>query len=168
MTRSQLEKFNDFTNITALKHLILSHNDIRSLSASDLASYPNLETLDVSFNMIRHISGNGNLRNLRTLDISKNSISTWEALGSIAEKMNGLTSLDFRFNPISTRKGHRVYALQKLPQLLNLNGLPRQDIPEKSLVARQANLGNLISATNLTILELDGCNLWDLSLLPET
>lgn len=66
------------SGVEELRHLILSRNNIKNISESDLVNLTQLHTLDLSNNKIQHISNHSlaNMTMLTTLILSNNTIKT--------------------------------------------------------------------------------------------
>jgi hypothetical protein len=89
--------------------LTLEHNEITSISAlRHLSALPNLEHLSIrgnSINTVTHDTTDATLNfqfplTLRSLDISRNSITSWAILNNLPTVFPGLTTLRISGNPL--------------------------------------------------------------------
>lgn len=105
---------NQLTEITCalpstITTLILEHNEITSISAlRHLAALPNLEHLSIRGNNISTVNPNTTdttldfqfPQTLRSLDISRNNITSWTILNKLPSAFPGLTTLRITANPL--------------------------------------------------------------------
>lgn len=112
---------NNFVNwgiFSNLKSLTITH--------AALEQFPNIspcmaiESLDLSFNKIRQIKHIDQLINLNSLVLIKNELSTFKSLLPILSL--NITSLDLRYNPISSLKGFVSFISERLSRVNILNG----------------------------------------------
>ncbi|CAI7667378.1 unnamed protein product [Penicillium crustosum] len=105
---------NQLTEITCalpstITTLTLEHNEITSISAlRHLAALPNLEHLSIRGNNISTVNPNTTdttldfqfPQTLRSLDISRNNITSWTILNKLPSAFPGLTTLRITANPL--------------------------------------------------------------------
>ena len=97
-----------------------------------MSRLPFLKELDLSKNMIKHLTGLQNIESLRFMNLSLNNVVKVLQLQYI-ERLGLLTELDFSFNPIQNKKHYRSQVLYHIPQLRMLDGV--EIAPEEKVKA---------------------------------
>ncbi|XP_033642096.1 protein phosphatase 1 regulatory subunit 7-like [Asterias rubens] len=119
--RYQMENF-----LRILKRLIraktiqLINDDIEDLSK---VSFPACSLLNLNNNYLKSFKKLPKCQNLKILNLSDNSIKTLDGLQSLQN--SGLVTMDLRRNPVCFTEHYRQRVFQILPDLRELDGIPR-------------------------------------------
>ncbi|KAK3094725.1 hypothetical protein FSP39_005467 [Pinctada imbricata] len=117
------------TSPSQVETLIFSRNRIKFISGSGfLSNARNLTELDLSLNMISEINSDafGGLANLKTLNLSGNSLNESVNIGSILRPLTSLTKLDLSVNEFKVVMSGSFLGLTRLQQLsLSRNSIQR-------------------------------------------
>ena len=103
-----------------MKTLILSNCSLRDFPLETFL--PNLETLDLSFNLISEIrSGLRFTPNVHHLDLCGNLIRKFESISGIFTHLKAVKSLNLLLNDIRKHHGYKMHLIKTLPHLKELD-----------------------------------------------
>ena len=184
ITHKNLSHIPDFTKskyyslIKNIKHLFAGNNNIENIEKKNFDQFPNLETIDLSFNKLKkldyipqdlnQLTINNNelielpyIKNLRLLEASVNKLTfipTYEKLKDLYIDTNNITELQtFPNITYITCRNNNIKKINPQPKLLHLNCSFNRlgEIEESKKIFGMPKLKNLYCSNNPDLCELD-------------
>ncbi|KAG8577858.1 hypothetical protein GDO81_010314 [Engystomops pustulosus] len=113
---SQITEFPDLTGTTSLESLTLTGAQLVSLPSVICDQLPNLQMLDLSYNLIKDLPSFSGCQRLQKIDLRHNEI--YEIRSSTFQQLTVLRSLDLAWNKIAYVHPH---SFSSLPSLIKLD-----------------------------------------------